>query len=154
MSKLKTSVWQSFLIVLLGIVLGFAVNSASENPLPLKREPKNLHDERWPILAAEAVLQHVEEGTAILIDARDPNEYEAGHLPSAINLPEKFFIESFQEIGESLPREIPLVVYCQGGECDQSHQVLEQLSALAFQKLYLYPGGWNDWSAKEYPIEK
>jgi len=46
-----------------------------------------------------------------------------------------------------------LIVYCQGGPCEESHQLLELLSQRGFQDLYLYPGGWLDWKERRLPVE-
>jgi rhodanese-related sulfurtransferase len=155
MIKLSSILIQSILLIIAGAVLGFIANSLNSEPLTLVREviPPEVLDEMWDTVTAEEVLKHVEEGTAIMIDARDPNEYEAGHITGALNLPDHNFMESYQEIGDSLPREIPLVVYCQGGQCDQSHSVLEQLKEFGFEQLFLYKEGWNDWKDKGYPSE-
>ncbi len=155
MNKLTSIFIQTLLILVIGIGIGFLVNATSSDPLPLVREEVTQQEieERWETAAAEEVFQHFEEGTAIIIDARDPNEYDAGHIPGSINLPETGFLEAFQEYGESLPREIPLIVYCQGGDCDQSHAVLEQLESFGFEELILYQEGWNGWKEKGYPTE-
>ncbi len=154
MRRLKHIIWQTFVILVIGVTLGFGVNRMSEKPLPLKRVPKSM-DDRWEKLEAEEVKQLVENGEAILIDAREPKEYKLGHLPDAINLLATQFGEYFEEIGDALPREgVKLIVYCQGGVCDESHQVLKHLETLEFQNLYSYPGGWLDWKEKNYPIQK
>ena len=153
MRQLKRMMWQTFLIVFAGVLLGFAVNTASENPLPLQRVPKS-SDDRWPKFDADEVLQFIENGEAILIDAREPKEYNLGRLPTAINLPAKQFGEYFEALGDALPREgVMIVVYCQGGVCDESHDVLDHLYTLEFTNLSSYPGGWLDWKAKKYPFE-
>lgn len=155
MVKLSSIIIQSILIIVAGAVLGFVANALNPEPLPLVREviPQEVLDEMWETLTAEEVLQHLEEGTAIIIDARDPNEYEAGHILGSLNLPDHHFMEAFQEYGDSLPREIPLVVYCQGGQCDQSHTVLDQLQDLGFEFLFLYKEGWNGWKERGFPSE-
>lgn len=153
MTLLKSILLQASLMVCAGLLLGLGVNLAADTPLPLIRVPLPPAEETWATVDAETVLQHVEDGSALLIDARDPNEYQAGHLPGALNLPDTTFAQTFTELGDSLPREVPLIVYCQGGPCDQSHHVLEDLSRFDFQNLILYPGGWNEWKQKGYPVE-
>ena len=43
---------------------------------------------------------------AILVDMREKDEYEAGHIPEAVNVP----LSAIQKVG--LPKSAPLFVYC------------------------------------------
>ena len=155
MYKLSSIIKQTVIIVAVSAGLGLVVNSLSTQPLPLIYEviPPELQEEKWETVTVAEVMEHINNGTAIIIDARDPNEYEAGHIPGSLNLPETQFMDVFQELGDSLPREIPLIVYCQGGDCDQSHAVLERLKDFGFELLLLYPEGWNEWKETGYPTE-
>lgn len=148
LTRFKKIIWQSTLIILTGAVLGFTVNAFSKNPLPLRYQPASAAKESfWQTVTIEQVQQYAKDGSAIFIDAREPAEFEKGHLPNAINLPAAQFGDYYAKEGESLPREeIALIVYCQGEPCDQSIEILEYLVNLQYKKLYLYPGGWNEWS--------
>lgn len=48
----------------------------------------------------------------LLVDVREPHEFEAGHLRGAINLP----LSKLRERHEELPRDRDLIVYCQVGQ--------------------------------------
>jgi len=39
-----------------------------------------------PLVDTEAVVAAVEDGDAVLVDSRAPGEYEAGHIPGAVNI--------------------------------------------------------------------
>lgn len=136
-------------MVVAGLLLGFGVNALSPNPLSLTYQPR-VTPETWPSVTLEQMQEFVAEGSALFIDARNPEDFEKGHILNAINLPSDFFGEYFMEVGEGLPRqEIPLIVYCQGDPCDQSHIVLDHLKAVGFTNLWIYLGGWNEWSRHE-----
>lgn len=137
--------WQSVAILLVSAVTGLLLNSFSDTPLPLARAPRAPAAELWTVVTAEEVQQALDSGEALFIDARDPNEYALGRIPGAINLPSTAFQEYFEKFGQGLPMDYPFIVYCQGGECDQSHEVLEHLKQLGFQQLSLYEQGWEDW---------
>ncbi|MFB3788349.1 MAG: rhodanese-like domain-containing protein [bacterium] len=149
---MKKAVRQVFFICLAGMAAGFSINAASRNPLPFWRIPVN-QAEKWPVLDADEVMRRIDEGSAIVLDAREAKEYQLGHLPGAINLPVTDFDAVYGEIGESLPRDYPIIVYCQGGPCEESHQLLDLLSLREFQDLYLYPGGWLEWKERGLPVE-
>lgn len=153
MQRFIIIVWQSLFILFIGSLIGLGVNAISDPSLPLIRKPLPPAEELWTVISAEEVEQRVNEGTAIVVDARDPNEYEIGHIPGSLNLPAKDFMQAFTEVGEALPRDFAMIVYCQGGACDQSHEVLEQLEVYGFQELLLYQDGWEDWKSRGLPTE-
>ncbi len=144
---------EAIYLCVISVLIGFVVNTFSTNPLPLIRPP----DERigkWPVRTAEEILEHMQDGTAILLDAREANYFQEGHIPGAVNVPATQFGEVFAEVGEGLPREFPIIVYCQGGPCDESRDVLDHLELLGFLTLSIYEGGWMDWETKQFPVEK
>ncbi len=143
---------ETLLILAIGCIIGFVVNAFSEQPVPLIPQPKQV--EQWPVLTLEEVRQYIDEGLGIIIDARDAKYFEMGHLPGAVNLPAKEFGEVFATIGDSLPQDFPLVVYCHGGNCSESHEVLEYLEELEFHPLFIFSSGWEEWEANGLPIEK
>ncbi len=146
------TIQQTFTILALSVVMGMAINALSRDPLPLIRPPDE-REGKWPVLTADEVMQRIEEGSALAIDARDAKYFEEGHIPGAINLPASTFGETFAETGDTLPRDFPLIVYCQGGPCDESFDVLEHLEVLEFQSLHIYKGGWLEWEEKKLPVE-
>lgn len=140
------------LLIVSGIV-GFAVNAFSTRPLPLIRPPDE-REGKWIAVTAEDVLRRFQDGSAILIDARDEKYYAEGHIPGAVNLPAARFGEVFATVGETLPRDFSLIVYCQGEPCDESLDVLENLQILEFTDLSIYKGGWQEWEKMNLPAEK
>jgi len=82
----------------------------------------------------EGAVAHGEHGspplpaTATLIDVRSNNEYMAGHLPGAINVPVTH-IE--QDILHKIPaRATPIILYCASGA--RSEQALSMLQQLGY----------------------
>jgi thiosulfate/3-mercaptopyruvate sulfurtransferase len=101
-----------------------------------------------------------------VLDARAPQQYQAGHIPTAQNL---FLREMLRnEGGYSVwrsPDEIrervrqlgldparPLVVYCNSGR--EASQVWFTLRALLGIEAQVYDGSWVEWSAHGLPSEK
>jgi len=68
---------------------------------------------QFPNVSAEEVKAWMEgKRTVVLIDARLPDEYQAGHIPGAINIPaERMKLEAAR-----LPKDktIPIIFYCRG----------------------------------------
>jgi rhodanese-related sulfurtransferase len=96
------------------------------------------------------------QGLIIFVDARDEDHYRDGHIPGAYELnpyhPEK-----------ELPQVLPLcqiaaqvVVYCTGGDCEDadSTALLLRDAGVPVPKLFVFGGGYNEWSEHHLPEEK
>lgn len=85
-----------------------------------------------------------------LIDARIPERYAKGHVPNAINI-NGTEAESPEVIPRlaAFQRDKIIVIYCDGGECELSHRVADVLKNFGFGPIYIYTGGWAEWSKKK-----
>jgi rhodanese-related sulfurtransferase len=91
---------------------------------------------------------------ALFLDARDPAEYEAGHIPGAIRLtgPEA---NTDPEKMKTLPAQgRPIICYCEGGACEASLDLAKTLIENGYKKVLVYMGGFPEWSADGQPVEK
>jgi rhodanese-related sulfurtransferase len=91
---------------------------------------------------------------ALFLDARDPAEYEKGHIPGAIRLtnPEA---QNEPERLKSLPvAGRPTIVYCEGGACEASLDLARFLLDSGFKKVLVYMGGFPEWEAAGNPVTR
>jgi molybdopterin/thiamine biosynthesis adenylyltransferase/rhodanese-related sulfurtransferase len=79
-------------------------------------------------------------GTVVL-DVREPDEYEQGALPGALHIP-RGHLESQVE-GRILDHDAPVVVYCAGGT--RSAFAAETLAQLGYSDVTSMAGGFNKW---------
>lgn len=92
---------------------------------------------------------------AIFVDARNPQEYEIGHVSGAINLPARGLLRGDIEPDKVLPdRETVLITYCDGGECEFALDVAEGLSKRGYSNVFVLGEGYPGWDAAGYPIDK
>lgn len=80
---------------------------------------------------AQLAWQKIHSG-ATLIDVRTAEEFAAGHLPGAINIPLQQLPDAVVRSG--IARETPLVLYCRSGR--RSEMAREILSAAGYTRLY------------------
>jgi rhodanese-related sulfurtransferase len=149
--------------------------AGNNRPVPAARDVANTHSPASSpaqLLAArlkEQGLQSVDgrqaaqlfhdprskQGRIAFIDARDEQHYREGHIPGACEFdpyyPEKYF-----------PTVLPvcqaaeqIVVYCNGGDCDDSESaaILLRDVGIANQKLFVYTGGIPEWITNGLPVE-
>lgn len=93
----------------------------------------------------------------IFIDARDDYHYREGHIPGAWQV-DYYYIDRY--IDRVLPvaqAAEKIIVYCNGGECEDSKLVAQALRDDYFinpDALYVYVGGMERWRETGMPIER
>lgn len=96
----------------------------------------------------EQMVKLVAKPEVMFIDARNAEEYGQGHIRDAKNIFAPDFEKHIPEI-IALPRDKRIIVYCGGGACELSHEVAANMKNLGFQHVYVYAGGWNEWTRKQ-----
>ena len=94
---------------------------------------------------------------ALILDARRSDVYAAGHIPSAQSLPvwEDGLQEKIARLGANHADPIlPMVVYCAGGECEDSHLLAQKLWLAGYRNLRIYDGGFPEWEARGWPTHR
>jgi len=94
-------------------------------------------DAAW--LAARGVL---------VVDARRTKVYEEGHVAGARNIsPWEGDADAkiTALVNEGRDGALPVVVYCSGGDCEDSHMLAQRLYGGGFNNLLVYKDGWPDW---------
>ena len=91
----------------------------------------------------EAVTMMAQETGYIILDVRRPDEFAAGHIPNAINVPNETI--GTAEIPE-LPNKAQLImVYCRSGR--RSKEAAEKLLKLGYTNIVEF-GGILDWKGE------
>ena len=91
----------------------------------------------------EAAEMMAEESDYIILDVRRPDEFAAGHIPNAINVPNETI--GADEIPE-LPNKAQLImVYCRSGR--RSKEASEKLLKLGYTNIVEF-GGILDWKGE------
>ena len=84
-----------------------------------------------------------------LVDVRERDEWEQGHIAGAIHVP-RGFLES--RIEQAAPdRRRPLLVYCAAG--NRSAFAAKTLAELGYQDVASLAGGFTDWKRNGFPTE-
>ncbi|MDP1652404.1 MAG: rhodanese-like domain-containing protein [Rhodocyclaceae bacterium] len=86
----------------------------------------------------------------VLIDSRPTKpRYDIGHIPGSINLVDPLFDKQVDKLPKDKNREI--IFYCQGLECELSHQSAYKAEKLGYTNIKVYAAGVPDWEAKGEP---
>jgi rhodanese-related sulfurtransferase len=100
-------------------------------------------------LTYEQVKKYRFDPKFFFIDARPPELFNKGRIGNAVNIyPLQDDHDNYMKSLVKLPTDKIIVVYCDGGECELSHDVINDLKSFGFSKVLLYAGGWEEWSHK------
>ena len=91
----------------------------------------------------EAAEMMAEESDYIILDVRRPDEFAAGHIPNAINVPNETIGTS--EIPELPDKDQLIMVYCRSGR--RSKEASEKLLKLGYTNIVEF-GGILDWKGE------
>ena len=87
----------------------------------------------------------------LFIDARAKEYYHKGHIPNSIC--NDNFDSLIYQIEDSITYIDGFVVYCSDDDCGSSEDLAYQLQEQGFMNIYLFKGGWKQWTENDLPIE-
>ena len=93
-------------------------------------------------------------GAALFVDAREPEDYRAGHLPGSINLPFDRSVADPETVEKMDTGGRPVVTYCEGFPCEVSMQVAWAFVQAGHRRVLVYMGGFGEWAGAGYPVAK
>ncbi len=94
-------------------------------------------------------------GSALIIDVREPQEYAAGHVPGAINIPRGVIqTEIWKHVGsaEKADAERPIVLQCQSGK--RATLAAQTLGELGFTQTSAVIMNLDDWKKAGNPFTR
>jgi rhodanese-related sulfurtransferase len=91
----------------------------------------------------------------IFVDARSRRFYQEGHIPGAYHLDHFYPGETLAEVLPAALAAERVIVYCNGGECEDSEfsAVFLLESGVAVERLGVFGGGLEAWREAGLPIE-
>ncbi len=159
MSRMKRSLLQSIGIIIVSGALGIAVNAFRAEGIPLveRWQEKVLNEQLTgglPSVSLKQVKEAYKSGDALLVDARDPEFFEQGHIPGAVSLPVRDFDSVFPRLEEQLRAAPRVITYCDGASCEMSVELTEKLLFAGVDWVEIFTGGMQQWQGAGQPIEE
>jgi ArsR family transcriptional regulator len=99
-------------------------------------------------ISAENLLERIKNGLVTVLDVRPAGEFQAGHLPGAINIP----YEQLERELAKLPKRREVVAYCRGPYCAMSFDAVQKLRQGGWKAQRL-ERGFPEWKANGLPVE-
>lgn len=121
----QAAMWLGAGVIVVGVLLATMIPAG-----PIKKDVGN-----------EDLVQLQKDGAGV-IDVRTPNEFAAGHLADAVNVP----LDQLQASAEGWNKDRPVVLYCSTGA--RSANAAAFLSAQGFKTVYNLKDGVAAWNGQ------
>ncbi len=152
-----------FLIILVSLTLGLARWLFLDTEFPLfdssdiqkksmrikELSKKNI----GPIIDFKLMKKIVSDQAFPILDARDIDSYNEGHIMGAINFDSELLMDGDEDISNQLVNFIDtfstnlIVVYCWNPDCDRAEYLRAFLIdfGVSENKISIYENGWDEW---------
>lgn len=114
-------------------------------------------DRPWVEISGDDAAALHAKGDVPFFDARRSSVFREGHISGArpysvweADVDDK--VKAFY--GEGHDPNAPILVYCSGGDCEDSHLLAQKLFFAGFNGVLVYKDGFPDWVRRGLPVTK
>jgi adenylyltransferase/sulfurtransferase len=91
----------------------------------------------------------IESGEPVVVDVREQDEWDEGHIPGAVHVPRGHLESRIERLAPDTGR--PVVVYCSAG--NRSAFAAKTLTDLGYEDVVSLAGGFTDWKRNGFPVQ-
>lgn len=103
-------------------------------------------------IAMDKAIEKHRSVRALFVDTRSPEDYLAGHIRGALNLPDHHFDEWVGDFLSKTDPDTEVIAYCDGEDCPLGRNVAEKLCQLGFTRASYLTNGLSKWRENSLPI--
>ena len=97
---------------------------------------------------ASHARHRIESGEPVVVDVREQDEWDEGHIPGAVHVPRGHLESRIERLAPDTSR--PVVVYCSAG--NRSAFAAKTLAELGYEDVVSLAGGFTDWKRNGFPV--
>jgi len=101
------------------------------------------------MIGSQELAEKMKNEEVYIIDVRPEEEFNRGHIQTAVSCPQ----QSLDELINELPEDRDIVAYCRGPLCLRADEAVHRLREKGFQALRL-KNGYTDWVTEKRPVSK
>jgi len=113
------------------------------NELPAHPPAGQAATERQYDITLEQIGGHLETNSAVVIDARNPEQFARGHIRGAINVPAGQIEDHLGLVHRTVRADQLIIIYCGSSSCGSGEVVYEYLTAQGYTNMRVYKPGWQ-----------
>jgi sulfur-carrier protein adenylyltransferase/sulfurtransferase len=98
---------------------------------------------------ATQARDRIESGEPVVVDVREQDEWDEGHIPGAVHVPRGHLESRIERLAPDPAR--PVVVYCSAG--NRSAFAAKTLADLGYEDVVSLAGGFTDWKRNGFPVQ-
>ena len=156
----SSSLNQTYLYIALSLLISVCVNILRTESLPYMAVPLKKIEDITQIQNSSLqpqireinidVAEKLFSDSILFIDARAEEYYFEGHIPNSICSDN--FDSLIIQVEDKITYSDGFVVYCSDDDCGSSEDLAYQLQDQGFTNIYLFKGGWKQWTENNFPI--
>ncbi len=137
--------FKSLLTMAFSLAMASAVYAAEDVPDTVPGTTK---------VSAEQLIDLVQKHSdLIMVDARKPSDRAKGFIEGSVALVDTDTTpETLAKVAPN--KAAPVVFYCNGVKCGRSVNSAKVAAGAGYSKIYWFRGGWEEWTAKGFPVAK
>jgi len=164
--KLSNILLKTLGIIFIGSAIGLTYNTISPGGIALKGNwslkvnsdslvvPYGYEEDvDPPAVNLDYAMMKFQSKNTIFLDSRYPEDFKAGHIKGALNLPYEEFDEHAPQVLSKLPKDEEIIAYCDGTECETSLLLARELLELGYKDVKVFFGGWQEWQEANLSVE-
>lgn len=144
------------LVLMSGAGLTIAPASFAQGLPPAVAQKVQAAQKQVKTIGMEEYRKVVENpGGTLIVDVREPQEYAAGHVPGAINIPRGVIeFKIWNQVGYPANTQMdqPIVLQCQSG--NRASLAAQSLADLGFTRINAVVMSLDDWQQSGHPFVK
>ncbi len=98
---------------------------------------------------ATQARDRIESGEPIVVDVREQDEWDEGHVEGAVHVPRGYLESRIERLAPDTSR--PVIVYCSAG--NRSAFAAKTLADLGYEDVVSLAGGFTDWKRNGFPVQ-
>jgi molybdopterin/thiamine biosynthesis adenylyltransferase/rhodanese-related sulfurtransferase len=91
----------------------------------------------------------VDDKAAVIVDVREQDEWDEGHIPGAVHIPRGFLESRIERAAPDASSQV--LLYCSAG--NRSAFAAKTLEDMGYEDVVSLAGGFTDWKRNGFPIE-
>lgn len=149
-AALKVQATEAGAILALSLIVAMGWHAVSEigffnSPTALAEVTRRYHSVEFPILTLQQTEDEINAGDALVLDARDTDDYCYGRLPGAKSMPIYASLPERQEVLADVPKSRRIIIYCQSANCHYADEIARFLNFNGYEDLAIYRQGYREW---------
>jgi rhodanese-related sulfurtransferase len=157
--RFKKALWQMPALIIAACLLALTSNNFRSDGIPLVGNWSV--DARFADAAGDSLVIGLDEAgrlferqAVLFIDARPQSQYAQGHIHGALNLPWQEADHYFMELADQLEGAAMIITYCDGEQCELSHELALFLKEMGFENVRVLVNGWSIWQQAGLPTDR